>query len=79
MGYCSRFVHQRPLFCESLLQHFYLGTHIPQRSGVGNWLYLGDWYNGGTKRLIGSHLACFHAGNFIYVSTHVPLYFMRLN
>ena len=40
-----------------------------QRSGVGNWLYLADWYGKGTKRLIGSHLACFHAGNFIYVSS----------
>ncbi|KAF9653536.1 glycoside hydrolase family 47 protein [Thelephora ganbajun] len=38
---------------------------LSSRSGVGNWLYLADWYGGKTKRLISSHLACFHAGNFI--------------
>jgi mannosyl-oligosaccharide alpha-1,2-mannosidase len=46
-----------------------------QRSGVDNWLYLADWYGEGTKRLLGSHLACFHAGNFIYVSTSGPFLF----
>ena len=50
--------------CSTSLQ----GPHGLQRSGVGNWLYLADWHEGGTKRLLSSHLACFHAGNFIYVS-----------
>ena len=68
MGHCSRFFDQCALLRESCLYRFASCTHVPQRSGVGSWLYLADWYGGGTKRLIGSHLACFHAGNFIYVS-----------
>jgi hypothetical protein len=53
------------------------GTHGLQRSGVGNWLYLADWYGGGTKRLISSHLACFHAGNFIFVGIFMHSLFRR--
>lgn len=53
------------------------GTHGLQMSGVGNWLYLADWHRGGTKRLISSHLACFHAGNFIFVSISMHSLFPR--
>jgi len=50
------------------------GAHDLQRSGVGNWLYLADWYEK-KQRLISSHLACFHGGNFIYVGVSGPARF----
>lgn len=36
-----------------------------QRSTVGDWLYVADRTSSGKIRYISSHLACFHAGNWI--------------
>ncbi|KAG8713541.1 maturation of Asn-linked oligosaccharides protein [Ceratobasidium sp. 423] len=42
-------------------------THLAQEAvdtDIKGLLYLGEWYNG-TFRHLGSHLACFHGGNWI--------------
>jgi mannosyl-oligosaccharide alpha-1,2-mannosidase len=36
-----------------------------QTSSVGNWTYIADSPQPGELRLVGSHLECFHAGNWI--------------
>ena len=36
-----------------------------QRSTVGHWLYVAERTNSGSISYISSHLACFHAGNWI--------------
>ncbi|CAL1699575.1 unnamed protein product [Somion occarium] len=40
--------------------------HLAKTSTVGNHLYLADQQDDGTIRHIGSHLACFHAGNWLF-------------
>ncbi|TFK73471.1 glycoside hydrolase family 47 protein [Pluteus cervinus] len=39
---------------------------LAKKSTVGNHLYLADYDSSGTIRHVGSHLACFHGGNWIF-------------
>jgi len=39
---------------------------LTRRSTVGNFLYLADFDDSRTIRHIGSHLACFHGGNWLF-------------
>ncbi|KAH9027045.1 seven-hairpin glycosidase [Lactarius hengduanensis] len=39
--------------------------YLKQTSTVGNHVYLADIDDNGSVRLVGSHLACFHAGNWM--------------
>ncbi|KAF7316325.1 alpha-1,2-Mannosidase [Mycena indigotica] len=39
--------------------------HLLRKSTVGNHVYLGDYDDAGRVRHISSHLACFHAGNWM--------------
>lgn len=38
--------------------------NLKRTSTVGNWIYLSDWSDGKTIH-VGSHLECFHAGNWM--------------
>jgi len=42
-----------------------------QRSTVGDWLYVAERTDAGQIRHISSHLACFHAGNWIPGGRHI--------
>ena len=47
-------------------------------STVGNHVYLADYDTRGRIRHLGSHLACFHAGNWLLGMIHCYSFFSRV-